>query len=387
MAKKGGVLRAVYGIFFALLTLFVGGLFIRQVWSIYRSMPESPYTVENISKYFQEISIPVWVWLGALAVNILLALLIPEKKKPLKAAINEKEALRKVKKRVPTEGEYFEKAYALSKRQTAFRAVIGALTAIFMLTAAVLCALTLLDVYYRPAVDKPFFAEHNGAADKILQTAVLSLLALTIGGIAATLFSVSRRRERNGHLAIIVDSKRVTAQEATGKTESTVVEEPLLEEATLVKELVATEVVEEKRSPWAEVIHSIIRRECLGAAITREEIDGQIQEVLQGFAAKDAQNGEEIPEEEVVEKAVVEEAQTEELPVREVEKEKKRKPLVKERKGRKNRPKARKACVVLVRVGLAAAGIALVVVGVCNGGMRDVLMKAINICTQCIGLG
>ena len=30
---------------------------------------------------------------------------------------------------------------------------------------------------------------------------------------------------------------------------------------------------------------------------------------------------------------------------------------------------------------------ALIVCGIANGGMRDVLVKAINICTECIGLG
>ena len=29
----------------------------------------------------------------------------------------------------------------------------------------------------------------------------------------------------------------------------------------------------------------------------------------------------------------------------------------------------------------------LLAAGMLNGGMRDVLMKAINICTECIGLG
>ena len=31
--------------------------------------------------------------------------------------------------------------------------------------------------------------------------------------------------------------------------------------------------------------------------------------------------------------------------------------------------------------------VALIVLGVMNGGMFDVLVKAINICTECIGLG
>ena len=40
-----------------------------------------------------------------------------------------------------------------------------------------------------------------------------------------------------------------------------------------------------------------------------------------------------------------------------------------------------------LRVLLLVVGIALVIVGVLNGGMADVLGKAINICTECIGLG
>lgn len=43
--------------------------------------------------------------------------------------------------------------------------------------------------------------------------------------------------------------------------------------------------------------------------------------------------------------------------------------------------------VAIGRVCLYAAAIALVVLGVLNGGMYDVLVKAINICTECIGLG
>ena len=41
-------------------------------------------------------------------------------------------------------------------------------------------------------------------------------------------------------------------------------------------------------------------------------------------------------------------------------------------------------CLRLALLLLAAALIAL---GVWNGGARDVLIKATNICTECIGLG
>ena len=37
--------------------------------------------------------------------------------------------------------------------------------------------------------------------------------------------------------------------------------------------------------------------------------------------------------------------------------------------------------------GLCAAAIGLIVLGVLNGGARDVLAKAVKICSECIGLG
>ncbi len=43
--------------------------------------------------------------------------------------------------------------------------------------------------------------------------------------------------------------------------------------------------------------------------------------------------------------------------------------------------------VLVVRIVLAAVAVACIIWGICNGGAGDVLKKAINICTECIGLG
>jgi len=40
-----------------------------------------------------------------------------------------------------------------------------------------------------------------------------------------------------------------------------------------------------------------------------------------------------------------------------------------------------------LRIAIIAAALILIVIGTVNGGARDVLYKAINICTECIGLG
>ena len=49
--------------------------------------------------------------------------------------------------------------------------------------------------------------------------------------------------------------------------------------------------------------------------------------------------------------------------------------------------RAQKFGVWAVRIIVLVVGIAFVVMGIENGGMRDVLGKAIKICTECIGLG
>ena len=69
--------------------------------------------------------------------------------------------------------------------------------------------------------------------------------------------------------------------------------------------------------------------------------------------------------------------------------------LKKELELRKNAPKRKPDAPApekmagknVVRVVIAAAAVALITLGVMNGGMFDVLVKAINICTECIGLG
>ena len=40
-----------------------------------------------------------------------------------------------------------------------------------------------------------------------------------------------------------------------------------------------------------------------------------------------------------------------------------------------------------VRIILLAAAGAMIAAGVVNGSMRDVLVKAVNLCTECVGLG
>ncbi|MBO5090915.1 MAG: hypothetical protein J6K52_00330 [Clostridia bacterium] len=47
----------------------------------------------------------------------------------------------------------------------------------------------------------------------------------------------------------------------------------------------------------------------------------------------------------------------------------------------------KKAILIIARCLLIALSVTFIVVGIVTGGMEDVLQKAINICTECIGLG
>jgi hypothetical protein len=58
------------------------------------------------------------------------------------------------------------------------------------------------------------------------------------------------------------------------------------------------------------------------------------------------------------------------------------------RKAKKEVPKAHSNRIAAIaRIAILAAGILLVVLGACNEGTADILTKAVNICTECVGLG
>lgn len=49
--------------------------------------------------------------------------------------------------------------------------------------------------------------------------------------------------------------------------------------------------------------------------------------------------------------------------------------------------KRRKRLLMWVRIAVLAAAAAMIIAGALNGSLRDVLVKAINLCTECVGLG
>ncbi len=375
--QRGGTIRYIYGVLLALLTVFVGGLIVWQTWQIFRSAPRKAYTVASISKHFKEIALPVWVWLGALGGNILLALIFPLKEKRPKAYIDPKLSETRAKRRLPTDDASLEKGYKVAKRSGVFRAVVATLFTVIALAGIVLATAILLDKFYRPVLTKGFFAKHNGLADRLVQVAAIAFAVLLLGCIAAWAFVGSRKRAKKAYT-------RITAEALLPKPQPEEVA-PVLEETVEVVEQISMELDEPKQeempvveeptvSPWTTVIDKVVGALFLGRRTTERELKEEVALVMTAKEKKE----EPAP----MPVSVVEEA-PKKAPVVKAEKPKK-KLKIKPAKPKKN---GSKVGVNILRVAICIVGVALVAFGVYNGGMKDVLAKAVNICTQCIGLG
>ncbi len=271
--EKGGKLRYIYGICLAFFTVIVGILFIVQTWSIFRSAPESPFTVKSISSHFKQIALPVWLWVAAIVGNIALAYVFPEEKARLKATVDERTALVRVRRRLPLEGSLADEGKEIGKKQRIFRLSVSIVCGALAVLMATVCALILFGVTYSTWVNKEFFVAHNAAVDKLLQCVVYAAFALICCSVGKRLIDGSYDKERKAYTNLLVEAKK------------------------------------------------------------------------QGIPANKP------------------------APVAAVD----------ERKAEKR--------VLIIRLAVALVGVTLFIVGIANGGMRDVLLKAVNICTQCIGLG
>lgn len=286
---KGATVRFVYGIFFSLLSVLVGALFIRQIWSIYASAPQSPYSVESISLHFKQIALPVWLWVAAVAGNILLAYLFPEEKGRPKAYRDRALALSKAKNSLRLEGETLSKVEEGGRAHQDFRNTVFVLCAAVMVALSAFAFFALVGVIYLPIVKSEFFSAGDGLVDRLVQCAVLSVLALAAGCVAAELNARSREKEREVYL-----------QARTGVLPAT-----------------------KEQSKWSAFVERLLNTLCF----------------WKKYANKNS--------------------------------------------CQKNKTRG----VWLARTVIFALAIALIVVGIFNGGMQEMFLKAINICTQCIGLG
>lgn len=270
---KGRKLRLYYSVALSVFTIVIGALFIMQLLRIYYSGPEKPYSYELVSLRLKEILIPVVLWFVAVVGGAVVWAIFPQEEN-VRAEIDEKATLKKLKTRLPDCGEeYPEQVQRLKISERKSRLVKWLCVALCVLSAIV-CLSYLLNFSNYPIED-------NGAkvTDEVLRMvwAVMPwLIACFILCVVATMYELKLVKEQT----------------------------------TIVKTLIA----------------------------------------------------------ENAKKGVVLKVQKDQTPAK---------------------TGFWKSAKFLtgVRIALALCAVVLIIVGVCNGGMKDVFAKAIKICTECIGLG
>lgn len=265
--------RFVYKIFLAVLTVAVGISFIAQIISIYTSVPDRPYTPENISKHWKEIEWIFWLWICFIVGGGILSIFLPEEKIRPKAYIQTKDTLVKLQSRLPAETD------ALTKSYRVFRHVLYAVSLALCTVSVSVSLYILLSSSYQPKFHSEFFTAHGGAAGRLLGIMPWMLAAFITAAVVGVLADRSRKIE----IGVL---KGELVKNAGQKREKRTIES--------LRDKLYRKLRLEKWEKW----------------------------LLLG-----------------------------------------------------------------VRIAVCVVGVVFVIVGICNGGMTDVLKKAIEICTQCIGLG
>lgn len=258
----------------AALTVIVAALFILQICAIYASAPESPYTVQSISAHFNQIAIPVWLWVAAVVGNIVLSFVYSEEDENPKAQVDISIKLRRMQKRLP------ENAVGMSaiKQKRKARTVAAIVCAVFVALAVAICLLHLFNENYVPIISEDFFPGGRALADRLVHSIPWIIDAFLV-------------------CIVLVEFLEKSQEEELALTKTAIVES--------AKQGIKAGKTEEKQTLFQKI----------GAFFDSEK----------GTA--------------------------------------------------------------IFRILFAVVGVALFVIGIFNGGMHDMFQKAINICTQCIGLG
>lgn len=274
--KKVQLAKRLYGICLSVLTVLMAVLFIVQIWRLFRSNADTPYSLESVSKYFNQIALPFWFWLGAVALGGVLSYAFPNAEEKPKAFVDTRVLLNRLKGRLPEN----EGGMVALKQETALRTLVWFAAAALCAASTVITLVYLFDGTYTATLTTEFFKSHV-EAEKFIKIFpwVFAGLCVCAGALIYQSYSLKK-------------------------------------ELSMVKELLAERTKRGEKPVQREIPPTI------WAKWTKK---------LTFFGSDRS--------------------------------------------------------VFIIRLGLAMAGVALFVFGILNGGMADVLTKAINICTQCIGLG
>ena len=331
--NKSQKIRLYYGIFLTVMAAVVGVAFIVAASQVYyggiAENPDYPFEIERIREHIVLPFALLLCFFAAVIVGIVLSIVFPvaEKRKAYK---NNGKILKYMKSRIPTEGddEYTGAKRALSKRETARICVWSAALAVFLVASVFILVYSFNITHYHT----------NELHSDILQLAktVLSWTAASVAvGIAAVITDelLTKSAINYAKKAMVSGNKDAVAP----------VEEPA-----------------KKTTVTATVIIGII----VGVAL--------LAYILAPIILKSAFSWSQTAIYLVVFAVAILAAVA--LVLYNIFKT-------------RISAKTQKICLWVARAVVGITAITFIIVGIFNGGANDVLIKAINICTECIGLG
>lgn len=330
---KSQKIRQYYGIFLTILTVVVGASFIVAVSQVYYGgLAENPDYPFEIARIREHIVLPfalLMCYVAAVIGGIVLSVIFPVTAKRATYK-NNGEILQRMKKRLPTEGgEEFTTANDALARYEKSRLGIWCATAAVLLVAAVLILAYAFNIahYHANALKRDVL----GLVKNVL---VYTVIGLVVGIGAVIADEILLKREISlAKTAIVAGDKQsipplAETKKKAVKTASIVA--GIVVGVAVVAYALAPVIIKSVFSMTQTVIYVVVF--VVAALVTAGTV---------AYLALKSH----IPD------------------------------------------KTNKILLLVTRIAVGVIAITFIIVGACNGGANDVLIKAINICTECIGLG
>lgn len=334
--KKARWIWNIFGAITALLTVLVGCLFIKQTWGIFLSEETNPYTTQKVFRCFLQITPVLLCWVVFVCIGVLCSVFLPAKEERLPKYDNVGLRIRRLKARLPDEGKLVKGAAAWR----IFRYAVWIVCAMLGVCVSGVCLYYLTTDGYSPMFDGAFFTEHGAVADRLVKISpwILAMGMLVFAAYYSHSFAMD-------------------------------------EEEALLKKAVADKAVKDKELRLSGKSAEEVRQ---------DEVLSLVNEIMSKCAAK----GKTEQAQKMIDKALKKKGLAEKKYRLACEKTERKRAEAKARAAKCAKyAGAKTALVWLARGALFAVGVVCVIQGITGGGMAAVLEKAVNLCTQCIGLG
>ena len=193
------MLRRIYGVCLSIITLVVGVAFIVQVWSIFLSDAETPYTVASISVHFSQIAVLVWLWFAV----VLCGAAFPKTEEKAAAHTDVKKTLSRLKGRLPAGAEMKE-----VNKESLYRIALRCVALALCILSTIMGLVILLDQTYTPRFETEFFTGHGAVADRLVRFVPWLFAALIVCVVVAIVEAVSVKRELDLVKRMIADNAK-----------------------------------------------------------------------------------------------------------------------------------------------------------------------------------